>query len=71
LNQRLSELCARNGVEFVDPSNIYDAINAGKPAQERRRIETRVLDRWGLHLNEWGQELVARILFKHCVEFLN
>ena len=71
LNQRLSELCARNGVEFVDPSNFYDAINAGKPAQERRRIETRVLDRWGLHLNEWGQEQVARILFKHCVEFLN
>ena len=71
LNQRLSELCARNGVEFVDPSGVYDTINAGRPAQERRRIETRVLDRWGLHLNEWGQEQVARVLFKHCVKFLN
>ena len=55
LNQRLSELCARNGVEFVDPSGVYDTINAGRLAQERRRIETRVLDRWGLHLNEWGR----------------
>lgn len=71
LNLRLGKLCAKNGVEFLDPSSIYDTVSAGRPETERKRVETRVLDRWGLHLNAWGQDQVARVLFKHCVKYLN
>ena len=70
LNMRLKELCEKNAVDFVDPSEIYETVCRGRP-EERRAIETRVLDRWGLHLSEWGQDQVARVLFRHCTRNLN
>src|SRR5271163_3851850 len=70
LNMRLKELCEKNAVDFVDPREIYETICRGRP-EERRAIETRVLDRWGLHLSDWGQDQVARVLFRHCTRNLN
>src|SRR5271163_4317110 len=70
LNMRLKKLCEKNAVDFVDPIEIYETVCRGRP-EERREIETRVLDRWGLRLSDWGQDQVARVLFRHCTRNLN
>jgi hypothetical protein len=70
LNIRLGALCKKYEVEFIDPFDIYDEINGGSPL-EIRRIQLGVLDKWGLHLNDRGQDKVARSVFKHCVKHLN
>lgn len=67
VNVCLSELCGEFKVEYIDPEVIYRAVSGSGPVQPTR---TQMLDRGGLHLNDWGQEKVAAFIFKHCVSFL-
>jgi lysophospholipase L1-like esterase len=68
INARLEKLCKQQNIEFVEPYDIYKEIGGER---EFMRVQWRVLDRWGLHLNDWGQDQIARVIFKHCVRDLN
>jgi hypothetical protein len=71
VNEKLRKLCVEFGVEFLEPQDIYKTVAASKFRKPSSvSAELGILDRWGLHLNEWGQEEVASVVFKHCVSFL-
>ena len=65
VNSRLGELCTWMGFKFIDPISVYSSVGGSDV-----RVQTSLLDRWGLHFNQWGQHEVAAFLFKHCVHFL-
>lgn len=71
VNDKLRKLCKEFDVEYIDPQDIYDSVAASKFNKSSRvGVDLNILDRWGLHLNEWGQDELAAVLFKHCVGFL-
>ena len=55
MNLDLAEMCAENGLEFVDVGIDAESMLTWK----------------GLHLNERGQDFVAERIFKHCRKYLN
>lgn len=55
INLDLAEMCSERGIEFVDVSIVAKSMLSWK----------------GLHLNERGQDFVARRIFQHCRKFLN
>jgi len=76
VNERLKKQCASSGVEYIDPDDVYRNIARSSPQRcstsirKSSNIEVDILDRWGLHPNDWGQDEIAAYLFKHCVSFL-
>ena len=70
INMRLEQLCKVNDVDFMDPWKIYVNINGETPFRSEK-IGLQILDRGGLHLNGWGQEKIAKLIFDHCVRSLN
>ena len=71
VNESLRKLCAEFECEYIDPEEIYKSADESKfKFITTTYPELEMLDRWGLHLNYWGQDEVAAYLFKHCVSFL-
>ena len=69
INFRLQKLCEETGIEFMDPVEMYDSISP-RGNVNGIRVELQVLDEGGLHLNEWGQDQIARAIFKHCIKYI-
>ena len=69
INLRLEKLCEEQEIEFMDPVQMYDSI-CTRENLNRNVIELQVLDKFGLHLNEWGEDQIARTIFKHCIKFI-
>src|SRR5215469_15583992 len=70
INEKLEALCRELGVEFLAPAEFYKKIGDARK-WDTQFITRSMVDRRGLHLNEWGQREVGRWIFKHCNKFLN
>ena len=70
INLRLAELCREFGFSYMCPSSLAHEIGktVGRTATD---VETRILNGSRLHFNNWGQDRIARAIFKHCIGNLN
>src|SRR5215469_2386222 len=70
INLRLAELCREFGFSYMCPRSLAHEMGktVGRTATD---IETRILNGSRLHFNNWGQDRIARVIFKHCIRNLN